>query len=334
MSESLYKSFLSADQLPDCWDEIAGDNIFLRKKYLEVLEKTNPCGQAYTIFYCPEPDSILVTYKLKLDIFTYSLIQLKLPVVIAGIPCSVSRCGYVAGKKTKAQLFEYLGNLKGAKLVLNSEDDFKVDRFTRGLTLPSCRMEIRWNSFEDYLSQMRSHYRYRINKAIWKFSGIRQVTLKDNSLFDNQLYGLYTAVYNKSEYKLERLTIDFFREFPSTIIAFYLGTEPVAFVQLVENSRELVFLFGGIDYSLNSDHDIYSNMLLAIVKYGIEKGFKTIEMGQTAEDTKMKLGGRAYTKYMYVNHSNGLINTLVHKTIGLLSYKQKDLSFKVFKGGL
>lgn len=334
MSEHNFRSFLSIEQLPDYWDDMAGDNIFLRKKYLGALEKTNPCNQAYTVFYCPEPDSILVTYRLKLDIFTYSHIQLKLPVIIAGIPCSVSRSGYVAGKKTEAQLFEYLRNIKGAKLVLNSEDDFKVAGFAKGLTLPSCRMEIRWNSYEDYLYEMRSHYRYRISKALQKFSGIRQVTLQDNSLFDNRLYGLYTAVYDKSEYKLERLNLDFFREFPATIIVFYSGAEPVAFVQLLENSEELVFLLGGIDYSLNSKYDIYTNMLLSIVKYGIEKGFRTIEMGQTAEDTKMKLGGRAYTKYMYVNHSNGLVNTLVHKAIGLLSYNKKDLSFNVFKGGL
>lgn len=334
MSEHNYKSFLTVKQLPDYWDDIAGDNIFLRKEYLEALEKANPCNQTYTIFYCPEPDSILVTYRLKLDIFTYSFISLKLPVTISGIPCSVSRCGYVAGKKTGMQLFEYLRNLKGAKLVLNSEDDFKVNSFAKGLTLPSCRMEIRWNSFEEYLSEMRSHYRYRINKAIYKFSGISQVTLHDKSLFDNRLYGLYTEVYEKSEYKLEKLSKDFFREFPSKIIAFYLGADPVAFVQLAENSEELVFLFGGMDYSFNSKHDIYTNMLLAIVKYGIDGGFKTIEMGQTAEDTKMKLGGRPYTKYMYVNHSNVLINTLVNKAIGFLSYKQKDLTFNVFKGGL
>ena len=333
MAESYYKSFYSAEQLPDCWDTIAGDNVFLRKKYLEILERTNPCGQVYTVFYCPEPDSILVTYRLKLDIFTYSLIRLKLPVVIAGIPCSVSRCGYRAGKRTEAQVFEYLRNLKGAKIVLNSEDNLILGSFAKGLTLPSCRLKIRWSSFEDYISDMRSHYRYRINKAIHKFSGVRQVTLNDNSMFDDQLYDLYTAVYSKSEYKLERLAIDFFREFPSTIIAFYMGTEPIAFVQLAENSKELVFLFGGIDYSKNLKYDIYSNMLLAIVKHGIEGGFTAIELGQTAEDTKMKLGGMVYTKYMYVNHSNGLINTLVHKAIGLLSYRQKDMSFNVFKGG-
>jgi hypothetical protein len=75
-------------------------------------------------------------------------------------------------------------------------------------------------------------------------------------------------------------------------------------------------------------------MLLSIIRYGIEKGFKTIEMGQTAEDTKMKLGCKVYEKYLYANHSNGLINHFVHKGIGLLSYHQKDQSFNVFKEGI
>ena len=334
MSKSYYKSFPTVEQLPDYWDDIAGNNIFLKKNYLGVLERTNPCSQIYTVFFCPEPDSILLTYKLNLDIFTYSLARLKLPVTIAGIPCSVSKGGYASGKRTKAQLFEYLRQIKGAKLMLNSEDDFKADSFAKGYTLPSCKMEIRWDSFEDYLSEMRSHYRYRMNKAIQRFSEIKEVMLSDNSLFDHKLYDLYTEVYDKSEYKLEKLPIDFFREFPSKILSFYLGTKPVAFVQLVENSQELIFLFGGIDYSLNLKYDIYWNMLLSIIRYGIEKGFKTIEMGQTAEDTKMKLGCKVYEKYLYANHSNGLINHFVHKGIGLLSYRQKDQSFNVFKEGI
>lgn len=331
MTDSYYETFASAKQLPGFWDDLAGDNIFLKRKYLGALERTNPCSQAYTIFHCPEPDSILVTYKLNLDIFTYSRLSLKLPVVIAGIPCSVSKCGYAVGKKTEAQVFEYLRDIKGAKLMLNSENAFKADSFAEGFTLPSCRMELCWDSFEDYLSDMRSHYRYRTGKALKRFSGIRQVTLDDNSLFDNRLYALYSAVYDKSEYKLEKLPIEFFREFPSMIITFYLGSEPVAFVQLVENSRELIFLFGGIDYSLNASYDIYYNMLLAIIGYGITGGFKTIDMGQTAEAVKMKLGCKPYTKYMYVNHSNGIINLLAKKGIGVLSYRQKNLSFKVFR---
>jgi len=334
MSKSSYKSFSTAEQLPDYWDDIAGDNIFLRKNYLKVLEKANPCGQVYTIFFCPEPDSILLTYKLSLDIFTYSLARLKLPMTIAGIPCSVSKGGYVKGKETEAQLFEYLRQIKGAKLLLNSEDDFKAAGFAKGYTLPSCRLEIRWNSFDDYLSEMRSHYRYRMNKAIQRFCEIKEVTLNDNCLFDNKLYDLYTDVYKKSEYKLEKLTIDFFREFPSTILSFYLGTKPVAFVQLIENSQELIFLFGGVDYSLNLKYDIYWNMLLSIIRYGIEKGFKVIEMGQTAEDTKMKLGCKIYEKFLYANHSVGLINYFVHKGIGLLSYRRKDQSFNVFREGI
>lgn len=325
------ETYRSAKELPDCWDQLAGNNLYLKRKQLEILERVNPCGQAYTIFYCPEPDSLLLTYNLKLDIFTYSRVSLRLPVVIAGIPCSVSSCGYVAGKKTEAQLFDYLRNLKGAKLVLNSGDIFKAEGLARGLTLPSCRLDIQWSSFADYLSDMRSHYRYRLGKAIGRFSGIRQSLLTDNSLFDDSLYRLYENVYSKSEFKLEKLPICFFREFPSKIIAFYLEDRPVAFVQLAETGGELAFLFGGMDYSLNLRYDLYTNMLLAIVRYGIEKGFKTVELGQTAEDTKQKLGGKPVIKYMYVNHSNKLINLLVNKGINILSYRPRELSFNVFR---
>lgn len=326
-----FETYNSAKELPDCWDLLAGANMYLKRKHLEILESVNPCGQAYTMFYGPEPDSLLVTYRLKLDIFTYSRISLKLPVVIAGIPCSVSSCGYVAGKNTAAQLFDYLRNLKGAKLVLNSGDVFDMVGFARGHTLPSCKLDIRWSSFEAYLLDMRSHYRYRLGKAIRKFSEIRQILLTDNSLFDDSLYRLYENVYNKSEFKLEKLPLDFFREFPSRIIAFYLEDRPVAFVQLAENGQELAFLFGGMDYSMNMGYDIYTNMLLAIVRYGIENGFKAVELGQTAEDTKQKLGGDPIIKYMYVNHSSRLINLLVKRGINILSYKPREFSFNVFK---
>ncbi|MGE5679048.1 MAG: GNAT family N-acetyltransferase [Pseudomonadota bacterium] len=326
-----FETYKSAKELPACWDRLAGENLYLKRKQLEILESVNPCGQAYTIFSCPEPDSLLVTYRLKLDIFTYSRVSLKLPVVIAGIPCSVSSCGYVAGENTEVQLFDYLRNLKGAKLVLNSGDIFKAEGFARGLTLPSCRLDMRWSSFEDYLLDMRSHYRYRLGKAIGRFSGIRQSMLADNSLFDDSLYSLYENVYNKSEFKLEKLPISFFREFPSRIIAFYLEKKPVAFVQMAENGSELAFLFGGMDYSLNMRYDIYTNMLIAIMRHGIEKGFKTVELGQTAEDTKQKLGGDPVIKYMYVNHSNSFINLLVKRGISILSYRPRGLSFNVFK---
>lgn len=321
------------EDLPDYWDDLAGDNPFLKRNYLEVLERTNSCNQEYHIFADHEPDSIVVTYKLDLDIFTYSKVKLKLPVTIVGIPCSVSRCGYKIGKKTVAKVSEYFTTVGGAALVLNSEDELKINGFARGTTLPTCKLYIQWNTFEQYLKDMRSHYRYRIGKALAKGQEIEMAELAENDLFDEELYELYLQVYGKSEFKLEKLGIEFFRRSSAKIITFSVRGRAVAFIQLMENDDELIFLFGGFDYSQNLKYDLYINMLLEILRRGIDGGCKTIDMGQTAEDTKMKLGCRSVAKYMYARHSNVIINSIVHRGIGFLSYKPKDLNFHVFRGG-
>lgn len=331
MFEIKRETFEDAEGLPVYWDDVAGENIFLKRYSLNMLHKTNPCGQAYHIFYSSVPDSIIVTYKLKLDIFTYNKFSFKLPVTIVGIPCSVSKCGYKIGEETRHGVNEFLKNLQGFKLILNSDNLLTIDSFTAGATLPTCKLDICWNNFEHYLESFRSHYRYRINKAIKKWHGVKVIELEHSTLFDENLYRLYLQVYNKSVYKLEKLEMDFFKTFPAQIIKFTFEGKDLAFVQLLHNNDELIFLLGGFDYSSNLKYDIYVNVLLEIVKRGIKGNFNVIDMGQTAEETKMKLGCQQYPKGLYASHSGKLLNLLVAKSITALSYKQKELKFNIFK---
>ena len=320
----------SANLLSGVWDKLAGDNILLRKEHLVQLENANPCNQKYHIFGNPEADSIVITYRLYLNIFTYGIANWKIPVTIIGIPCSVSKQGFSMGIKTKNQILEFVRNLKGSKLILNTEN-VSLDHFAMGKTLPTCQLNIGWNTFEEYLLDMRSHYRYRAGKALKKWNQIQTVELEDNIEFDEELYQLYLQVYEKSDYKLEKLSIDFFKTFPARIIKFQESGNTLGFIQLLENKEELIFLMGGFDYGLNHRYDIYFNMLLKIIRLGIEGGYGTIDMGQTAEDTKMKLGCIRVEKFMYIHHSNRVVNFLVRRFIGLLSYKEKDFKYKVFR---
>lgn len=66
---------------------------------------------------------------------------------------------------------------------------------------------------------MRSGYRYRINKALRNLDNLI-VKKIENDGFDDQFYSLYVNVFNKSEYKLEKLTKEFFVNF-GDIKAFY-----------------------------------------------------------------------------------------------------------------
>ncbi len=326
----MFKTYKKACHLPDSWDVITGENPFLKKDILSKLDELNSCDQ---IYHLDEENKIsLVTYRLKLDLFTFSkYLSFKVPINIIGIPMSVSKAGYSVVDSSKLKdLSEYVKSLKGFYVILNSDDNLNI---TKGNTLPSYKLPIRWSALDEYILSMRSHYRYRLKKAKSKFENIEIEELEDNKLFDENMYRLYCNVYENSSEKLEKLSIDFFREFPSKIIKFTLKNEVIAFIQLVENEKELIFLFGGFKHNLNIRYDLYINILLEIIKYGIDKGFKHIDLGQTAGETKSKLGAVQHKKYMYVHHSNLILDFILNKLIDRFSYNPYGVSHDVFKEG-
>jgi hypothetical protein len=326
--ENMIKVFTAASALPDIWDDIFIGNNYMLKNQLLILEKCNPCHQSYVII---NDRSAFVIYKLKLNIFSYAKLNLNMTVYIIGVPCSVSKQGYMLEAKDIDEFENYIKKQKKGCIILNSEDSSLSPFLIKGETLPTCKLNILWNSFEDFVLSLRSHYRYRLKKALLKAKGITIKELEDNNGFDEKLYSLYEQVYEKSQYKLEKLGIDFFKLLPSSIYVFYLLDKPAAFIQLANNNGELSFVFGGIDYDLNHKYDLYMNMLAFILKYGIENKYSTVDMGQTAEDTKMKLGCQQHKKYMHIYHPNFIIRFLIKFFSEKLSYKPVSLQLNLFK---
>ena len=325
----MFKVYNDAGNLPEMWDDLAGDNPFLKRDALQSLEQLNPCSQSYHLNQ--ENKIALVSYKFKIDLLTFSkYLSFKIPVNIIGIPMSVSKCGYsICGQSNKADISKYVRSLKGFYLILNSDDELN---FAKGSTLPTCKIAIVWDSFDDYLQSMRSHYRHRVKKALRRFSNIQVEALQENKLFDENMYSLYLNVYEKSSEKLEKMPMRFFKNYPSKIFTFKDNSEVIGFIQLVENGDELIFLFGGFKHRLNLKYDLYMNMLLLIVRYGIENGYRRIDLGQTAEETKLKLGALQRPKSMYLHHSNPVFSILFGKLAGRFSYKHYKVTHTVFKG--
>lgn len=321
----MFKVYNKAEDIPVSWDDIVKDNILLKKGSLQFLEKLNPCHQSYHIN--EDKKIVFVTYKSNLNLLTFTkTLSFKVPVNIIGIPLSVSKGGYTLSIKGN-DFTEHLKSKRGFYIILNSIDDLDL---AKGLTFPSYKLKISWSSFDEYLDSMRSHYRYRLKKALAKFDSVKVEELLQRD-FDERLYSLYESVYKNSKGKLEKLSLDFFRAYPSKIIRFTAEGEPIAFVQMVENQKELIFLFGGINYSLNQKYDLYINILLFIINYGIKNGFKSIELGQTADEIKTKLGAVKHTKFMYVHHNNLLIKLILNNFISMFSHLEYNVFHNVFK---
>lgn len=321
--------FKQAMKLPSEWDMATGSNYALRKDNLILLEEVNPCNQTYVLFRSQEESGIVVHYELKLNILSFSTLRLNLPVTVIGVPYSVCEPGYSFKLNQREIISNYIRDLKGAKIILNAGGDVDFPGFAKGYTLPACIIKINWKSFDEYLYSLRSHYRYRYKKALEKAEELSAVVLKDG--FNEDYYSLYEQVYRRSQYKLEKLSIDYFYKSENPIIEFKLKNIPVAFVQYTIVDKVMVFLFGGLNYELNKQYDLYTNMLLCLVREAVKNNCIYLNLGQTAEEIKCRVGAFLEEKYLYIHHPNPVLNNIAHMFKDFFSYNMKKTGLTVFK---
>lgn len=289
---------------------------------LYLLEKLNPCNQEYELI----ENNIIVSYSLKLNLLNFSnMFPLKANVQIIGLPVSVCLSGYTGDD---ISIEKAVKKRKGLKIILNGDSPFKGG----GKTLSTFVFENRFSSFNEYLNSLRSPYRRRINKAL---NAREKLIIRNFSRheFSQEHYNLYLSIMSRTENPLETLPIEFFQQYEADLYEFIdkKTNEPIGFIQLKEVKNKLYFLFGGFEKKDIETCDIYFNMLLKIIETGIEKSVKEIEFGQTAEESKLKIGCKEKYKYLYIHHSNPFINFFIQLLVPLFTYRTYPVKHHVFK---
>jgi hypothetical protein len=291
-------------------------------KLLALLEKVNPCNQFYEV----AENCLIISYELRLNIFNFkALLPLKVKAQIIGLPISVSQRGYY-GDFNKT--IEIIKKRRGLKIILNADTEI----IKNARTLSTFIFENNFETFDNYLNKLRSSYRRRINKALTYRNNliIRKIQKSD---FSEKHYKLYLSIMERTDNPLETLPIEFFQSYEAEIFEFIdkKTQNVIGFMQLKEFDDRLCFLFGGFKKNEVKKHDLYYNMLLKIIEIGIEKKAPIIEFGQTAEESKSKIGCKEVYKYLYLHHSNTIINFIIQKLLPFMSYKAYKKVHHVFK---
>lgn len=292
------------------------------KPLLELLEKVNPCSQQYESI----DGASIISYSLKLNIFNFTkFLPIHIKTKIIGLPISLCEKGYWGDTNTLRNL---INSKRGLKIVLNAEKDLG----TSGQTLSTFIFYNNFKDFNHYLNSLRCSYRRRIKKAL-KHREKFNIKKIDNIDFTEMHYKSYLSIMNRTENPLEILPIEFFKNYDCELYEFVdLESERIlGFIQTKQVEDCLYFFFGGFNKKDNEEYDIYYNMLLKIVELGIEKAAKTINFGQTAEESKLKIGCVEVPKYLYIHHSNFLINKILKILTPLFSYKPYKTVHNVFK---
>lgn len=329
----MYKKIMQAKDLPAEWDELCKNNIYMSKSFMEYMEKVNYCNQSYHLFYKNDKlYSGFMMFERKFNLFIFTdKYRINCPMKFIYLPLSVSHPSIVFDKDTQ-EVNAVLNKMKGIKIIINVGDE-ELQGFSRGNYLPICILENKWKTFDEYLGSMRSSYRRRMNQAIKKGENIQYEFLQNNNDFTDEMYELYEQVFNNSQYSLEKLTADFFKNDIAKILLLKINNKVEAFIQIVEdrNNDMLIFEFCGYNYEIAHEYDIYHNMLIKMIQYAIDNNFKYIQLGQTAYDAKLKFGAKMYRNYFLLSHSNKFLNWLIKKKICWLEYKVQEYDFNVFK---
>jgi len=191
--------------------------------------------------------------------------------------------------------------------------------YFRAPSLPSCRLAIRWQSFDEYVGALRAGYRRQVRASL-RVQAARGLTCRVVEDFGSEcrrIYQLYEQVMDRAQFQLERLNLAFFEELNSRLkeksgaILLERDGALVAVAVLLYSPHVITFLLAGIDDAANRQCAAYPNLVTAVVAEAIRRGATHLEMGQTSYDLKLRLGAEPTDRDIYLRSPGRFQHTLL-----------------------
>lgn len=201
------------------------------------------------------------------------------------------------------------------------------------------RLKENWLSFEDYLNAFSTKYRTRAKTAKKKIVGIEKSEMNLDEIKNHQkeMNLLYQNVAENAPFNTFFLTENHFESMKESlkenfkVFGYYLNEKLIGFYTLILNGKDIDTYFLGYDKGLQKEKQIYLNMLLDMVEFGIDKKFNRIIFGRTALEIKSTIGAQPVEIFGLIKHNNSLINLFMEKIFTSLNPAVEWIQRKPFK---
>lgn len=374
MRIDIYRKIGDIDQ--SVWDAAVGsDQIIKSHRFLSAVEHSNINGCKYWYLLMRENGCVLANASIFsmgfwLDVLAPEIIKrvseeirrlvpnfLRTKVVGCGTPLATCSSGFAIAEGKRYQ--EIVALLMSKILEIASQESadcivFKEfalkevegidglltgNGFMRLDSLPTTFIDVRWNTFDEYLVSLRKKYRLFIKNDLKKLEsrGLSTEISEDFGNYGSELWTLYMNVYKKAEVKFEQLTPEFFEQVSkylkgeARVLLIRQNGKIVAFELILEDDTLLRPMYLGIDYRSNPETHLYFNSIYQIIRHGIEKGKRSIELGQTSYYPKLKVGARVEPLYLYIKFSKPFVQRLLGGPLRFMFPKRKFALKDVFK---
>jgi predicted N-acyltransferase len=205
--------------------------------------------------------------------------------------------------------------------------------------LPSAVVDLRFSSFEDYLSSMRSQYRRRARQTLRRSEELHVEHLHSFAEFAEELARLWRLIYDRaSEIRREILTAEFFRaaaavEQLSVLLLRRRDGSIASFALLLDDAPMLSFLQCGFAAEDARDQGAYFRLLYELIRLGIEGGYEQLDLGVTTLTAKLDVGAVPVPLFAWLRHRSPVVQrVMVGLANGPLSQRMPEQRH-VFRDG-
>lgn len=214
------------------------------------------------------------------------------------------------------------------------------DGFCRFFSFPVAEMDIRFNSFEDYLMNLGSHSRADLRRKFRRIEKLEKVELQltgELGEYLDRAYELYQQTLSRSDVLFEIVPKDFFRRISQNMsgeakyFLWFINKKLVAFDLCLIKGTSLVGEYIGLDYTLAYEYHLYFLQIKDVISWCIKNGITRFYNGATDYEPKKRLGFKIKPLYIYVKHRNRLVSPAVKVVCNCISPKNFDRTLKEIK---
>ena len=169
-----------------------------------------------------------------------------------------------------------------------------------------------FQDFSQYCCALKTKYRQQINRSIRKISN-RSVCIRIISDYNEimkryspEVHSLYCNMVRRSDLKIEVLPREYYLYLAKYLkgnlemIALILNDRIIAFGWCIHERNAYHMMYAGLDYDLNSELDLYFNLMYAGFDRALRRRVRRIHVGQTATAFKSRMGCISEPRYIYV----------------------------------
>lgn len=214
----------------------------------------------------------------------------------------------------------------------------RVD-YTPYVADPTMLLDIRWDSFDDYLAEHKSKARVRVKRAKKLGAELKMKQLTIDEIIENQvkIFELYKKIASYSSFNLFTLNENYFVDLKLAlkehfqVYAVYYEDNFVAFFSTIVNKDVMHGHFLGYDQAFNAKTQLYLNILYWLVELAIDQKVGELELSRTALEIKSSIGAEPLELAVMVKAKNSLFNSLMKRVVPIFLPENKWQARSPFK---